>query len=73
MRPPARAGAVSSRIIVPSRKRPIRFGASRKSSADRDGGVSTMIRSHWSVARSWPSFSIAMYSCVPAKDEDSAW
>src|SRR3712207_7990077 len=35
-RPPALAGAVSSRIIVPSRKRLSRFGASRKSSADRD-------------------------------------
>ena len=64
---------MSSRIIVPSRKRPILFGASRKSSADRDGGVSTMIRSHWSLARSWPSFSIAMYSCVPANDDDSDW
>ena len=60
---------MSSRIIVPSRKRLIRFGASRKSSADRDGGVSTMIRSHCSLARSWPSFSIAMYSCVPANEE----
>jgi hypothetical protein len=72
-RPPARAGAVSSRIMVPSRKRESRFGASRKSSAERDGGVSTTIRSHRSVARSWPSFSIAMYSCVPAKEDDSAW
>ena len=32
-----------------------------------------MIRSHWSLARSWPSFSIAMYSCVPEKDDDSDW
>jgi hypothetical protein len=70
---PARLGAVSSRIIGPSRNRLIRFGASRKSSADRDGGVSTMIRSHCSLARSWPSFSMAMYSCVPEKDEDSDW
>ena len=70
---PARPPPVSSRIIVPSRKRLIRFGASRKSSADRDGGVSTMTRSHCSLARSCPSFSIAMYSCVPAKDDDSDW
>ena len=25
------------------------------------------------VALSWPSFSIAMYSCVPAKEELTAW
>ena len=24
-------------------------------------------------ARNWPSFSIAMYSCVPAKELDTAW
>ena len=30
----------------PSRKDPSRFGASRKSSAERDGGVSTTMRSH---------------------------
>ena len=30
----------------PSRNEPSRFGASRKSSAERDGGVSTTIRSH---------------------------
>ena len=70
---PARLGAASRRIIGPSRKRLIRFGASRKSSADRDGGVSTMIRSHWSLARSCPSFSMAMYSCVPENEDDSDW
>src|SRR5438477_11460046 len=51
----------------PSRKRPNRWGASRKSRAERLGGVSTTIRSHRACAFSWPSFSIAMYSCVPAK------
>ena len=49
LRPPARAGASSSRSIRPSRKRESRAGASRKSSADRDGGVSTTIRSHSSA------------------------
>ena len=36
-----------------------------------------MIRSQlsWAAAsaRNWPSFSIAMYSWVPAKELDSAW
>ncbi|SHT81961.1 Uncharacterised protein [Mycobacteroides abscessus subsp. abscessus] len=49
----------------PSMKLPNRFGASRKSNALRDGGVSTTIRSHLSSWRSWPNFSMAMYSCVP--------
>ena len=70
------------------------MGASRKSSAERLGGVSTTMRSHAPVlvpgvvlapvpvlvlgpasamARSCPSFSIAMYSCVPAKELDRAW
>jgi hypothetical protein len=66
-------GAVSSRIRRPSRNRLSRCGASRKSSADRLGGVSTTIRSHSSARRSWPSFSIAMYSWVPAKLDDSDW
>ena len=61
----------------PSRNDPSRRGASRKSSADREGGVSTTMRSHdrsaSARARSWPSFSIAMYSCVPAKELDSDW
>ena len=38
-------GASSSRMNRPSRKLESRSGASRKSSADRDGGVSTTIRS----------------------------
>ena len=73
LRPPVRAGAVNRRSIRPSRNRPSRAGASRKSSAERDGGVSTTIRSHSSRAWSWLSFSIAMYSCVPAKVELMAW
>ena len=48
-------------------------GAPPRLDADRLGGVSTTIRSHWSVRRSWSSFSIAMYSWVPAKLEDSDW
>ena len=65
---PARAGAASSRIMRPSRNDDSRCGASRKSSADRLGGVSTMIRSHSPPAASWPSFSIAMYSWVPENE-----
>ena len=40
-----RAGASISLMNRPSRKLESRSGASRKSSADRDGGVSTTIRS----------------------------
>ena len=40
-----RAGVSSSRMNRPSRKLESRSGASRKSSAERDGGVSTTIRS----------------------------
>ncbi|OLT19936.1 hypothetical protein BJF78_10275 [Pseudonocardia sp. CNS-139] len=72
-RPPARAGAESRRIMRPSRKLDMRWGASRKSSAERDGGVSTTMRSHSPLAASWPSFSIAMYSCVPEKDVEIVW
>jgi hypothetical protein len=32
-----------------------------------------MIRSHSLERRSWPSFSIAMYSWVPEKLDDSDW
>ena len=72
-----RAGAVRIRMNRPSRNEPIRAGASRKSRALRDGGVSTTMRSHVPSAsartRSWPSFSIAMYSCVPAKEVERVW
>ena len=71
--PPALAGPVSSRIIRPSSALESRVGASRKSSADRLGGVSTMIRSHSPVEASCPSFSIAMYSCVPENDVEMVW
>ena len=47
----------------------LRLHADRVETAERDGGVSTMMRSHSSWARSWPSFSMAMYSCVPANVE----
>ena len=57
----------------PSRKVDMRCGASRKSSAERDGGVSTTIRSHLPVAVSWPSFSMAMYSCVPENEVEMVW
>ncbi len=72
-RPPTFAGASRTRISLPSRKEPRRLGASRKSSAEREGGVSTTMRSHSSFARNCPSFSIAMYSCVPAKPAESDW
>ena len=71
--PPARAGAESSRIMRPSRNDESRCGASRKSSADRDGGVSTTMRSHRPVLESWPSFSMAMYSCVPENEVEMVW
>ena len=75
--PPARAGAVSRRMKRPSRNEPSRLGASRKSSAEREGGVSTTMRSHVpsrsACARSWPSFSIAMYSWVPANELETDW
>ena len=32
-----------------------------------------MMRSHSPVAASWPSFSIAMYSCVPENDVEIVW
>jgi hypothetical protein len=72
-KPPTLAGAVRILMNRPSRKEPSRLGASRKSSAERLGGVSTTIRSHSACACSWPSFSIAMYSCVPAKLAESDW
>ncbi len=68
-RPIPRPGAMSSLIMRPSRNEPSRCGASRKSRALRDGGVSTTTRSHSPSAASCPSFSIAMYSCVPEKDD----
>ena len=51
-RPMPRPGASSNRHNLLSMKLPKRFGASRKSSALREGGVSTTIRSHLSSARS---------------------
>ena len=71
-----RAGASSSRRNRPSSSVLRCSGASRKSRADRAGGVSTTIRSQRpsasAMACSWPSFSIAMYSWVPEKDDERA-
>ena len=63
----------STFIRRPDRNDPNRCGASRKSSALRDGGVSTTTKSHLSSARSCPSFSMAMYSCVPAREVATVW
>ena len=67
-RPMPRPGPSSSFHSRLSMKLPSRLGASRKSRALRDGGVSTTTRSHLSSASNWPSFSMAMYSCVPASE-----
>ena len=56
---------IKSRNKRLSKKRVMRRGASRKSSALRVGGVSITIRSNWPVVCNSCSFSIAMYSCVP--------
>jgi hypothetical protein len=48
IRPAPRAGAAKTRMSRPSRNEPRRLGASRKSRAEREGGVSTMIRSQCS-------------------------
>ena len=63
-----RLGVASSLIIRPSMNEDSRCGASRKSSADRLGGVSTTIRSNCPVAARVLSFSIAMYSWVPENE-----
>src|SRR5581483_8794291 len=63
----ARVGMISSRKMRLSRNRVNRFGASRKSSACRVGGVSTTMRSNRPLSWSSYSFSMAMYSCVPDK------
>lgn len=69
IRPTPRPPPTSIFIRRPDRNEPNRFGASRKSSAFRDGGVSTTIRSQRFSESSLPSFSIAMYSCVPENDD----
>ena len=72
-----RAGASSILTKRPSRNDDSRSGASRKSSAERDGGRvdddQVVVAGRAAASRwSWPSFSIAMYSCVPANEHDSA-
>ena len=68
-----RAGASSSLTNRPSRNSESRSGASRKSRADREGGCrrrsGRRCRPRARRAWSWPSFSIAMYSWVPANDD----
>ena len=58
-----RLGAASSRIIRPSRNDDRRCGASRKSRADRLGGVSTTIRSNVPGAR--PAARASPSPCTP--------
>ena len=67
-RPTPRPGAANTRMRRLSMNAPSRRGASRKSRALREGGVSTTTRSHVESSSNWPSFSMAMYSCVPAKE-----
>jgi hypothetical protein len=50
-----------------------RSGAVRKSSALLVGGVSKTIRSQLDCLRTAWSFSIAMYSCVPASEPATYW
>ncbi len=59
-------GRRSSRSAFPSTNRVMRPGASRKSRAWREGGVSSTIRSKRPLAHTSYSRSIAMYSCEPA-------
>ena len=51
----------------------IPLGADARTRAVREGGVSPLIRSQMLGARNCPSFSIAMYSCVPENVELMAW
>jgi hypothetical protein len=64
-----------SRILTirPSRNVVIRSGASRKSRAERVGRGVHDDEVVVAGGLSCPSFSIAMYSCVPAKELESAW
>ena len=66
-------GSIISLRNRPSRKSVRRRGASKKSSALRVGGVSITISSHRPSSCSSHSFSIAMYSCVPASVEEMWW
>ena len=68
-RPPGARNTFSAR---PSRKPSRRVGVSRKSTALRDGGVSSTITSKSASWRSSYSFAIALSSCEPATAEDSS-
>ena len=73
---PARRLAQSMGIeTLDNTPRPV-AGVRKPPGAERAGGVSTTMRSHrpvrWASRRSWLSFSIAMYSWVPANELDRA-
>ena len=66
-------GFMKTRSERPSMNWVSRFGASRKSSALRLGGVSRTSRSKRPSLCSSNSFSIAMYSCEPARALEICW
>ncbi len=66
-------GFMKTRSDLPSMNWVSRFGASRKSSALRVGGVSSTSRSNLPSVCSSNSFSIAMYSCEPARALEICW
>ena len=70
-RPARMPGRSRNRRARPSTNRVSRPGASRKSSAFRDGGVSSTITSYSPLVCSSYSRSIAMYSCAPATAADT--
>ena len=70
---PSPVGRMNTWSARPSMNCSSRLGASRKSSALRDGGVSRTSRSKRSSAWISYSFSIAMYSWEPASAEESCW
>src|ERR1700690_4496898 len=63
----------NQRIAAESSASTSRSGASRKSSALVVGGVSRMTKSKRGSFCTATSFSIAMYSCVPASDRETYW
>ena len=71
--PPMPAGRRKRRIARPWKKCVSRPGASRKSSALRDGGVSSTSRSKSPSWSSSNSFAIAVNSCEPATALESCW
>ena len=65
-------GARNTFRARPSRNPSSRVGASRKSSALRDGGVSSTIRSKSCSCESSYSLATALSSCAPATAEESS-